>query len=154
MRPQLLSLCVFVAAFAAACSSTGDSKTVPPIDGGDERPIIESEFEVAVSRDGNYLLGWRPVKRADVPVNEYFEIEAYIAPTRTPNDRVQDARLVVSAWMPGHGHGMVTTPKADPTGEGTYIVKGMLFHMGGFWQLFFDVVQGQTAERIEFELNL
>lgn len=154
MRIRPWILVPLLAALATACSSTSVDVGAPTPENG-ETAVVEAAYRTATSRGGGYVLGWRPFAREDVPVNDYFELEVWLAPADAPDERITNAELVVSAWMPGHGHGMNTKPKAvadAPTG--TYRVKGMLFHMGGFWQLFFDVVRDGSAERAEFELNL
>ena len=57
--------------------------------------------------------------------------------------------------MPDHGHGMLRRPEVEDRGDGSYFVRGMLFHMGGFWELFFDVYEpDKRKERVRFEINL
>lgn len=154
---QRLTLLIALQALAfglVACQSKEPASSPGPKEPtASAEPPATDAFRTALSRDGNYSLGWRPVGRADVPINEYFELEACLAPADDPEARITDAKLVVSAWMPGHGHGMVTKPASDPVGD-CYLVKGMLFHMGGHWQLFFDVLRGGGAERVEFDLEL
>ena len=56
--------------------------------------------------------------------------------------------------MPEHGHGMIVLPHAVDEGAGRYRVAGMLFHMRGSWQVFFDVVKDGLSERTQFELEI
>ena len=50
------------------------------------------------------------------------------------------ARLVqVTATMPEHRHGMNYRPSVQGLGEGRWRAEGLLWHMGGRWELRLDV---------------
>lgn len=125
---------------------------------GPAHPWEAPEFRTAVSRGGAYEIKWRPTRGAEVPKNEHFELETWLF--RGPGEEggelvpVSDARLVVSGWMPDHGHGMIRQPQAIDQGDGSYLVRGMLFHMSGHWQLYFDVIEDGLSERTDFEFDL
>jgi len=125
----------------------------------DPDPWAEAGYRSAPTSLGTYVVRWRPVG-GEVPRNEHFELEVLLCEnpdsTGEPGEPVpiNDAILVVSGWMPDHGHGMIRQPRATPDGDGRYRVKGMLFHMPGHWQLFFDPIVDGVSERAEFELDL
>jgi hypothetical protein len=56
--------------------------------------------------------------------------------------------------MPQHGHGMNVAPTVKRTGEGTFRVDGMLFHMPGYWELYFDLGSAGTLERTQGSVTL
>jgi len=115
----------------------------------------EAPFRVATSANGRFTLEWRPLDRPDVPKNEHFQLEVRLYRGEGTERPMPGARLNVSGWMPDHGHGMVRRPRAVDLGNGRYRVDGMLFQMGGYWKLFFDVIdENIVAERAEFELHL
>lgn len=61
---------------------------------------------------------------------------------------VGDRKLVsVNADMPSHGHGINTQPEWNKQDDGTWQVDGMLLHMPGAWELYFDVIESDGAER-------
>ena len=62
--------------------------------------------------------------------------------------------IKVDADMPSHGHGMNTEPEIKQLSDGKYEVTGLLFHMGGHWELYVDVVEDGLPDRatISFEL--
>ena len=62
--------------------------------------------------------------------------------------------LRVDAVMPEHRHGMNYAPKVARDAAGRYLVDGMLLHMGGRWQLLFDVHVAGRAERLTHDLVL
>ena len=113
-------------------------------------PRVDPAFHRATSRAGRFTIAWRPLD-GTIPKNEYFEIEAYVYEGEQP---VPDAELLVSGWMPEHGHGMVVKPSAVDAGQGRYRVSGMLLHMRGSWQLYFDVVKDGLSERTDFQLEI
>lgn len=57
--------------------------------------------------------------------------------------------LQVDAAMPHHGHGMNVSPKVIRVAPGSYRVEGMLFHMPGYWELYFDAVDAGRLERTQ-----
>jgi hypothetical protein len=116
-------------------------------------PDPDAGFEFANSRNGAFTAGWRPVGGA-VPVNELFEIEVRLFEGRGRDKPLSGAQIQASAWMPEHMHGMHRQPQTQETAPGRYLVRGMLLHMEGTWQLFLDVIAGATSDRIEFALAL
>lgn len=68
---------------------------------------------------------------------------------------VTDATVQVEGGMPGHDHGLPTRPRVtQDLGGGDYLLEGMKFHMGGRWQVTLLVEQGETSDRVTFELDL
>ena len=52
---------------------------------------------------------------------------------------IEGASLSFDARMPKHRHGLPTTPQVtDYLGNGDYLVKGVRFSMGGWWQMRVD----------------
>ncbi len=102
------------------------------------------------SRAGKFLVCWRSLT-GSVPRNEDFELEAWVLRDGQP---AREAQLTVSAWMPDHGHGMLRQPRAEMRADGSFRVEGMLLHMRGHWQLFFEVLEGNLSETAECALDL
>lgn len=66
------------------------------------------------------------------------------------------AMIQIDGGMPEHGHGLPTSPRAEPDGApGTYVIKGMKFSMPGWWQLQLDIraPDGRT-DKVTFNLVL
>lgn len=105
----------------------------------------------AASRAGMFTVAWKPVPEP-IPVNEPFELELKLYAGTDTEEPIPDALVFIRAWMPEHGHGMLREPRSEPRGDGSYRVRGMLFHMDGFWQLFVDVVRDGISERAEFDV--
>jgi hypothetical protein len=113
-------------------------------------PLTDPGFQRATSRTGRFTLAWR-APAGKVPKNEYFELEVYLYEGTMP---VPGAEVIASGWMPDHGHGLIVQPRTVDAGGGRYLVSGMLLHMRGSWELYFDVVKDGLAERAEFALEI
>jgi hypothetical protein len=66
----------------------------------------------------------------------------------SPDTPRGDVELSVDAAMPEHGHGMNRVPRIE-AGDGHFRAEGLLFHMPGKWELYFDVTQGAVTERAQ-----
>ena len=117
----------------------------------DAEPADASGLRSARSTSGHYTVSWRPLA-SEVPNNEPFELEFFLEKDGVP---ARGAQVVVRGWMPEHGHGMVRRPEVEDRGDGSYLVRGMLLHMSGLWELFFDVYEpGARKDRVRFEIRL
>ena len=67
---------------------------------------------------------------------------------------IDEAQISIDGGMPQHGHGMNRVPRVAPDGEGGFGADGLLFHMPGSWQLYFDVTRGPLTERAQVEVVL
>lgn len=145
-------------AIAAACRGTTatvqepDAPTPVPVAAPANRPapLEDPSFHRIQSRGGGYTLCWRPVA-GRVPRNANFELEVWLFAGTEP---VPGVELYVRGWMPDHAHGMLHVPRTVDQGDGSYRVSGMLLHMRGHWQLFFDLVRDGSADVAECELDL
>ncbi len=60
----------------------------------------------------------------------------------------------IDASMPEHKHGMNYRPGVTATRPGMYRAEGLLFHMSGRWELVFDLMAGNTTERLTDAIRL
>ena len=68
---------------------------------------------------------------------------------------VEGAKLVVTGGMPTHNHGLPTRPRVTAElGEGRYLLEGLRFHMGGYWEVTIEIEAGPTRDTIVIQLNL
>jgi hypothetical protein len=88
------------------------------------------------------------------PVNALFGLVATVEEGCDPPRRPVDVRLRVDAAMPEHRHGMNTEALVTPTGPGRFGVEGLLLHMPGRWELYFDVTDGAVTERAQLDFIL
>jgi hypothetical protein len=84
----------------------------------------------------------------EMPLNEIFELTTWI------EGEGQVKSLRVDAAMPAHGHGMMTDPVTTVQPDGSYKTTGMLLSMPGYWELYFDIDNGETIERAQDEVTL
>jgi hypothetical protein len=108
-------------------------------------PDWVAEFE---SQSGAWRLRYRP-EPDPIPRNALFELDVELV-SADPNIAIS----AVDARMPDHQHGMTLKPKLLALGAGRYRVEGLLFHMSGFWELFFWVEGGANPQRVRFEVEL
>lgn len=87
----------------------------------------------APTRAGLFVVEARPLPDP-IPLNEPFHLDLRLfeADGTSP---VAGAQLEVDGWMENHGHGMVRRSVVVEISPGRYEVRGMLFHMGGHWDL-------------------
>ncbi|HVR85091.1 MAG TPA: hypothetical protein VMU54_12315 [Planctomycetota bacterium] len=60
----------------------------------------------------------------------------------------------MDARMPAHFHGMNRVPKVTQQADGIFVAEGLLFHMPGHWELYFDITQGGKTERAQVDVEL
>jgi len=108
---------------------------------------------LASSNDGCFIVGFTP--RPDpIPMNEVFGLTVAVFDGARPDEPLGDAVLAVDAAMPAHRHGMNRVPRIIAKGDGSFEVTGVLFHMPGHWELYFDVTRGGVTERAQIDIDL
>lgn len=90
------------------------------------------------------------------PANQLFGLTVQVEEGCDPPRRPAAPRLRVDGGMPAHRHGMNTDPVVRPLGGGRYEVKGVLLHMLGRWELYFDLTDPATSvtERAQVDVVL
>lgn len=132
VRASIAALAVW-AGLALGCGGESTAATLP------ERVTRDS------SDSGAVIVEWRS-EPSPIPLNEPFELEVRVlGPDGEP---LEGAALTVDGWMPGHGHGMLRRPVSERRPDGSFRIAGMLFHMGGAWELRCQI--GVREERGEF----
>lgn len=82
-----------------------------------------------------------------------FVLRVWITP-HGRMDLVPWAGLSIDADMPEHLHGMNRVPRITRHADGSFLVEGMVFHMPGRWDLYFDVHEAAIVERGQVALDL
>jgi hypothetical protein len=68
---------------------------------------------------------------------------------------VDGAKIDVDGGMPQHGHGLPTKPRVTRSlGDGKYVIEGLRFNMGGWWELHLSVSSATGADRVTFNLQV
>lgn len=104
------------------------------------------------SNDGAWHVKYRVVDD-QIPLNEEFGLEVAVFDQRTALVS-SGIELHADAGMPQHRHGMLRQATVLPREDGTFLVEGMLFHMPGAWELYFDIKRGAVTERTQFDVEL
>ena len=122
-----------ISAGAHAASSCGD--TLP----GDKLILENARYQIA------YRTDLRPV-----PVGHHFVVDFAVCPR---GKAAMPTSVRVDANMPDHRHGMNYRPEVTKVAPGFYRAEGLLFHMPGRWDLTFDIVTGNTTQRLASTLR-
>jgi tripartite motif-containing protein 71 len=88
------------------------------------------------------------------PLNDLFGLEVSVEEGCDPPRRPTAARLRVDAAMPEHRHGMNTDAVVTPRGSGRFGAEGLLLHMPGRWEMYFDVTDRGVTERAQLDFIL
>ena len=115
-------------------------------------PSWSIEGTELLSNDGAWRLRWRS-DPAEIPLNTPFLVEAQVLPADGSHPPA-DLSLEVDAAMPQHRHGMNRLPRMITRGDGSFRAEGMLFHMEGSWELYFDIGDGPVTERAQTKVFL
>jgi hypothetical protein len=86
-----------------------------------------------------------------IPMNQPFEVRFTILPKTSP---ASELGVQVDARMPAHFHGMNRVPKLTHQQGGSWKAEGLVFHMPGLWELYFDITEGGTTERAQIDVEL
>lgn len=136
----------FLAAFGDDVA-LGYPPDAPPTHGEVGTPVRE-----ACSNAGRYHVS---VRAPDpFPVNALFDLEVTVEEGCDPPRRPAAAALHVDAFMPEHRHGMTTEPVVVPRGDGRFTARGLLLHMPGRWEMYFDATDGGVTERTQLDFIL
>jgi hypothetical protein len=113
---------------------------------GVEHPWDGSERIESNGREYGVFLLTDP---SPIPANEEFSATVWVFRRNLYDAPLTDVTLDVDAFMPEHGHGMNRVPEITQRKDGGFDVKGLLFHMGGNWELYLDVTRGPITERAQ-----
>ncbi len=118
-------------------------------------PLADWDAELGLrgtSNGGAWRIKYRTLPDP-IPLNEEFGLE--VAVFDAAGEHVSEGiALAADAGMPQHRHGMLRQASVAPREDGTFLVDGMLFHMPGAWELYFDVTRGAVTERTQFDVEL
>lgn len=105
------------------------------------------------SNDGTYVVRYRTTP-SPIPLNEPFAVEFRVRWSDAAKSSPPDVKVLVDAAMPEHQHGMNVQPKLIEDGPAAGTARGMLFHMPGRWELYFDITRNGVTERAQTSIEL
>ena len=132
-----------IVALLASCVAENAGAGPKPWEGGTALASNDGAWKVV------YKVENGPVKRG-----EPFTIDAWVFGADAPETPRADVSLAVDAAMPQHGHGMNRVPHTEGPKAGRFRIDGLLFHMPGKWELYFDVARGALVERAQADVEV
>jgi hypothetical protein len=136
-----LSLVLPIAA-ATTISCSMFIKAPPPSEFGRTRTSAGGQYRATIIPSGD-----------SIPKNKLQSWTLHIE--TVDGVAVDSSQVLVAGGMPQHGHGLPTKPvvRKLPT-SGDYLVQGLKFNMGGWWEVKFRVNGAAAADSIVFNIRL
>ena len=129
MKPIITGVLIAASAGAWAC--------VPELPSGPPTRQIES---------ARFVLAYR-ARPAPIPVSRHFALELAVC---AKDGKIMPDDVRVDAQMPEHRHGMNYKASISAQGGGRYAAQGLLFHMPGRWELYFDLRAAGQTDRLTY----
>jgi tripartite motif-containing protein 71 len=105
-----------------------------------------------ISNGGAYEIKYLAAPTA-IPLNEPFDLQFSVL-DQAGKTLGSGITVQVDAGMPAHHHGMNQKAAIKVNSDGTYTASGLLFHMPGRWQIYFDVTRNGITERSQSDVTL
>lgn len=131
----------FFVALAVLLSSCARQTKTPVLADAARGAAIESNSKT-------YYVVFTP-NPTPIPLNTTFSAHVDVYQNANRAQRARGVILSVDALMPEHNHGMNTEPTINSNEDGSFDVSGLLFHMPGKWELYFDIREGRYLERAQ-----
>jgi hypothetical protein len=144
---------LMVATLAVTISLTACSHAMMMIHGtGAKRPAA-SEFGLGprASAAGRYVATLEPAK----PLRPRQMQAVRVTVRDTEGRAIDEAEISIDGGMPQHGHGLPTRPRVTRNlGDGSYVIEGVRFNMGGWWEFKLAIAGSRGADTVTFNLDL
>ncbi|PIQ28347.1 hypothetical protein COW36_04060 [bacterium (Candidatus Blackallbacteria) CG17_big_fil_post_rev_8_21_14_2_50_48_46] len=132
-------------AFAAPFQMAQEHRNFPKVN------EAERENRSQLTDNKHYRVIYTPLPDP-IPLNQHFRLKLTVQDAQ--NKVVENAKIYVDADMPTHNHGMTVKPKVKDLGKGIFEVRGMLFHMPGFWEIYVLVDHAGKKEKAVFGVTV
>jgi hypothetical protein len=142
---------VLVVALVALGSLTSCA-VVTMIHGGAKKPAAE-EFGLGprASATGLYTATLNPAEKLRTRRLQTVEVTLHDA----AGQPIDGAAITIDGGMPQHGHGLPTKPRVTKAlGNGVYVIEGVRFNMGGWWEFKVAVAGKAGNDTVTFNLAL
>lgn len=134
-------------AYWSACLSPGQAVA---LESPGQNPNPSPAPESLLSNHGLYRVQYVSVP-APIPLNQMFELRIAVR-ERYKRSLAKRISLNVDAGMRAHNHGMNTRSVVERLPDGSFRVRGMLFHMPGEWHLTFSIKRGLVSDLAETDV--
>ncbi len=112
---------------------------------------VQRQQRVQISEQKHFRISYQP-NPDPIPLNQHFRMTFLVQDLSGKG--LDGLKLKVDAGMPEHNHGMSVKPKLKALGKGRYEVRGLLFHMPGYWEVYLDTPYQDKLERTTFGMTL
>lgn len=107
-----------------------------------------------LSNDASWRITWW-TDPATIPMHELHAVEVRVERAGGGAEPVpDDLVLTADARMPHHRHGMMVQPEVEKLAPDRFRVRGMMLHMSGYWEYYFDVESAGVIERAQDSIEL
>jgi hypothetical protein len=138
----VVGLVTVIVALGGAVAFARMSALPSNLDLSTEQPTAQQHFRAA------YVPSVSPP-----PINQLHTWKVRV--TTLSGEPVENATIGVDGDMPQHGHGLPTQPQVTHyLGDGTYLVEGMKFQMGGWWVVDLTIDANGQSDTVRFNLSL
>ena len=119
---------------------------------GAQKPATsEFGFGPRMSSQGRYTATLQPAD--ELRPRKMYSVRVAIADAK--GQPVEGATIAVDGGMPEHGHGLPTRPRVTRSeGDGVYIIEGVRFNMGGWWELKLAIDGASGPDSITFNIEV
>ncbi len=151
IRPvtQLFALTLAVAVSLATLTGCGLAMHMP------RHVTVPAAAEFGLGPRTSALGAWVATISVDAPLRTGKLQTVRLAVRDTAGAPVRGARIAVDGGMPQHGHGLPTQPRVTAElADGVYVVEGLRFNMGGWWELKFTIERAGSSDRVTFNVRL
>ncbi len=149
---QNLGLLGCLAAVSLCCCGVPSGEITATGDADIHDPYLDLDYgRTQLSSGENFQITYVPTPDP-IPLEEYFDVLVTVSQANSPLQLISPDELSVTAWMPGHGHGMNAEPTIEELSEGRYQATAMHFMMEHHWQIWVDTVQNGEEERTIFQV--
>ena len=148
MLPGVLVGCAILMGCAKRAGDEVVSTSAPPI----AEASAPENAAASPSNAGTYHVSY-VTHPSPIPMNEPFAIEFWVE-SAAGTALGDSLHVEVDGRMPHHHHGMYRVPIVQKLGPGHYQADGMLFHMPGYWEIYFDIRHEGVTERAQFSVEI
>ena len=113
--------------------------------------LAQTATNPLVSENGHFNVSYAS-QLDPIAINQIHSWTLHI--TDSEGAPVANADIAIKGGMPQHNHGLATQPTIESSGEGTYLLQGLRFHMMGYWELELTIDYGSAKDTVMIPLEL